>query len=125
MVSRLLADSRLDVDAIRVLTGVSDLGAVEVRPAPRWLTRLWSGRLGGMTLGRRIYLAPGIAEPDVLGRLLVHELVHVRQWAAAGPVRFLTVYVADYLRGRLRRLPHREAYRSIRYEVEARKIAGG
>jgi hypothetical protein len=55
--------------------------------------------------------------------LLVHELVHVRQWADFGVFGFLRRYLADYLRGRFKGLGHREAYLAIGFEQEARRLA--
>lgn len=52
-------------------------------------------------------------------RLLRHEEVHVRQWAAWGATGFLRRYLGDYLRLRLRGWPHWAAYRRIGFEVEA------
>ena len=53
------------------------------------------------------------------GRLLRHELVHVRQWRALGPFGFLRRYLAAYLRWRLRGHGHWAAYRRIPLEIEA------
>ena len=69
----------------------------------------------GITLGRLVILQRRSASH----RLLRHELVHVRQFANQGTVRFLVTYVAHYLRWRLRGYPHRGAYRRIPQEVEA------
>ena len=126
-VGQLLARAELGLPAVEVITGVAGLADVAVRPAPRWLRRLWRGQVVAMTVGKRIYLAPGLADGDParLGRLLVHELVHVRQWADAGAFRFLRRYAVDYLTGRVRGRSHTESYHGIRYEVEARRIAGG
>lgn len=79
-----------------------------------------------MTVMHRVYVDPRVfdADPDTLASLLLHELVHVRQWRDAGPRRFLIRYVGDYARGRLAGRNHDESYRGIRYEVEARRIAG-
>ena len=51
--------------------------------------------------------------------LLVHESVHIDQWRDYGVARFLTRYLGDYLYGRAVGLPHRVAYRAIRFEAEA------
>jgi Domain of unknown function (DUF4157) len=75
---------------------------------------------GGMTLGRFILLRRG-REDD--RQLLAHELVHVRQWREEGVFGFLWRYLRAYLSGRRRGLSHREAYRSIYFEVEARELA--
>ena len=82
--------------------------------------RLWIGGpvppgASGITLGRLI-----IVRRHATGaRLLRHELVHVRQFAERGWIRFLVPYVAHYLRWRLRAYPHRGAYRRIPHEIEA------
>ncbi|HVR32510.1 MAG TPA: DUF4157 domain-containing protein [Acidimicrobiia bacterium] len=124
---QLLARADLGLAAVEVLTGMPGLADVAVRPAPRWLRRLWRGQVVAMTVKKRIYLAPELVEGDParLGRLLVHELVHVRQWADAGALRFLRRYAVDYLVARVRGRSHTESYHGIRYEVEARRIAGG
>lgn len=118
--------SGLDAVSVAMLTGVVDPAAVQVLAAPRWLRRVWGGPVRAMTVMQRVYVAPQWLDADraVLGPLLVHEMVHVRQWAQAGPLRFLLRYLGDYLRGRLAGRSHREAYAGIRYEVEARTIAG-
>lgn len=85
---------------------------VAVRAA-RWLPVI-AGRLSGMrapaaavTLGRTI-----IVHPDVrlTGRLLRHELAHVRQWQRH-PITFPARYLVNHLR---------YGYQDNPYEVEAR-----
>jgi hypothetical protein len=82
--------------------------------------RLASGA-HGMTVGRHVFLVRGNEDRPVL---LAHELVHVRQYAEQGVIRFLARYLRDYLRnlGRLRN--HRAAYLAIPAEVEARAETG-
>jgi hypothetical protein len=58
-----------------------------------------------------------------LGRLVVHELVHTRQWADYGAFGFLRRYLSRYLSGLVRGRRHQVAYRSNPYEVEAREVA--
>jgi hypothetical protein len=77
--------------------------------------------VAGMTLGRWVLLRRG-HEHDA--GLLAHELVHVRQWRELGAARFLWRYLGSYARGRLRGLPHRDAYAAIPFEREARVLAG-
>ena len=122
-----LVRAGMDPAMVQSLTGVSDLDTVRVRSAPGWLRRLWIGPVQATTIMGTIYVAAQVLAGDgpALGRLLVHELVHVRQWRTAGPLRFLVRYLGDYLRGRLAGRNHAEAYRMIRYEVEARRVAGG
>jgi hypothetical protein len=76
-----------------------------------------------MTLGRWVFVDPKVlrGDPESLGRLVVHELVHVRQFSDLGLVGFFVRYLADYVRGRLRGLNHREAYRQNLFEEEARQ----
>jgi len=82
-----------------------------------WLTP----GVAAMTLGPVILLRRDHATDEAL---LAHELVHVRQWRELGVPRFLWRYLGAYLRGRLRRLSHQEAYEAIPLEVEARSLAG-
>lgn len=86
---------------------------------------LWGSGTGAITLGRRVFVDPDLlrGEPECLGRLVVHELVHARQWADYGPAGFLSRYLGRYLAGVLRGWGHRAAYRSNPYEAEAREAA--
>ena len=75
-------------------------------------------------------LGPATVDPAVLtaakyrpGLLLVHELVHVRQWGELGVIRFLWRYLSGYLGGRWKGLGHHAAYLAIPLEVEARVAA--
>lgn len=107
---------------VRLLPVVPEL--VPVRRRPRWLRPVWPKWAGAMALPGAIYLRPDQTDvpPAVLGALVAHELVHVRQWHALGLVGFLRHYLVDYLRGRRRRLGHRGAYRAIGLEAEAYDI---
>ena len=73
----------------------------------------------GMTIGRFVLLR---SDHDRSGEreLLAHELVHVRQYAEAGLVRFLWHYLRDYLVGLLSLRKHNAAYLAIPAEAEAR-----
>ena len=71
----------------------------------------------GMTIGRRVLLRKGHERRHAL---IAHELVHVEQWRDQGRVRFLTRYLADYLRSRGAGARHRVAYLAIPAEQEAR-----
>lgn len=55
--------------------------------------------------------------------LLAHEAEHLRQWHRHGVAGFLARYLRDYVRGRLGRLGHQQAYLAISFEVEARAAA--
>jgi len=76
----------------------------------------------GMTIGRFVFLTK---DADRSGRreLLAHELIHVRQYANAGLVRFLLRYLRDYLVGLVRLRHHRRAYLAIPAEEAARDEA--
>jgi hypothetical protein len=104
-----------------------ELDDVAVRPAPRWLARVWGSDISAMTVRTTIYVRSSLlaGDPATLGPLIVHELVHVRQWTQLGTPRFLWRYVSGYLRGRLTGLSHPDAYRAIPLEIEAREVAAG
>jgi hypothetical protein len=106
------------------LPGVN-LEQVVIRPAPTWLVRLWGKTISAMALRTTIYIRPDTldSDPSALGPLIVHELVHVHQWAQLGVVGFLWSYLSGYVGGRLAGLSHQDAYRAIPSEVEAREIA--
>ncbi|HMS12312.1 MAG: hypothetical protein V9E99_05835 [Microthrixaceae bacterium] len=69
-----------------------------------------------ITLGHVICIRERYVDDELLVR---HELVHVRQWREHGVVGFLRRYLSDYLRFRVRGLPHWAAYRRIGFECEA------
>lgn len=98
---------------------------VDVRPLPWWLKLVSPTWVTAITLPWAVYVRVEALEgdPELLPRLIAHELVHVRQWRTAGPLGFLRRYLADYLRGRRQRLGHRAAYRAITLESEATDIA--
>jgi hypothetical protein len=68
------------------------------------------------TLGRFVFVREDAVGS---GRLLRHELVHVRQWRHLGIIGFLVRYLGAYVRWRVRRYPHWAAYRRIPLEIEA------
>lgn len=112
-------------------TGLGDLirpvrpEQVTLRPASSVMRKMWGKGIQAMTLGNTVYLHPGaLAGPKrSLGLLVIHELVHVRQWRKRGVFGFLGSYLNDYAKGRSQRLGHRGAYRQIEFEMEARAIA--
>jgi hypothetical protein len=69
----------------------------------------------GITLGPLVCVRS--AAPSE--HLLRHEEGHVHQWRQLGVARFLTRYLAAYLRERLAGRPHWAAYRRIPLEIEA------
>lgn len=92
---------------------------------PWWLAPFLRGILG-ITLGRTIYLAPHLLErgQQTVEATLRHELAHVRQQMRLGLVRFLYRYLAEYVRLRLARMTHQQAYEAISFEREAREEEG-
>ncbi|HEU4520455.1 MAG TPA: DUF4157 domain-containing protein, partial [Thermoanaerobaculia bacterium] len=74
--------------------------------------------VAGITLGRRIYVAPHVAGKQ-LERLLRHELAHVAQIARHGLIAFYWRYIVEYVRHRRAGLSSAEAYRNISFEKEA------
>jgi hypothetical protein len=119
----LLAASGISPETVTSTLDVN-LEQIAIRPAPSWLATLWGETISAMTVGSTIYIRSNVlaADPSALGPLIVHELVHVQQWAELGVVRFLWQYVTGYLRGRLTGLAHEDAYRAIPIETEARAI---
>lgn len=76
----------------------------------------------GMTVGRFILLRSDVDRSGTR-QLIAHELVHVRQFAEQGMLRFLATYLRDYLRQLRVHRRHRAAYLAIPAEVEARAEA--
>ncbi len=70
-----------------------------------------------------IYVHPDRLQRPDLGRLIVHELVHIDQWRRLGAVGWARSYMGDYFRGRRAGLKHHDAYRAIALEKEARDVA--
>jgi hypothetical protein len=88
------------------------------------MRRFWGKGISAMTLPKRIFIDPVvITARQGPGLLLVHELVHVRQWEQLGVIRFLWRYLTAYFGGRIRGMSHRAAYLAIPLEVEARTVA--
>jgi hypothetical protein len=115
----------VDAVRLRLLVDPVDPDRVVVRSAPRLMTRLWRKGITAMTFPSTIYVDPTVlAGARRPGPLLVHELIHVRQWAELGVARFVWRYLSAYLSGRLRGQGHRDAYLAISLEVEARAAAG-
>lgn len=125
-VSSLIRAGGLDPVAVAARCGVEDVDAVRVRAAPAWMSRAWIGDVAAMTLPGTVYVRRDVLGGDSsrLAWLLVHELVHVRQWRELGPLRFLGRYVGEYLRARLAGRSHADAYRGIGLEREAVEAAG-
>lgn len=74
----------------------------------------------GMTIGRWIFLTQDRHRHGDRP-LLAHELVHVRQYADLGYLRFSWRYLRDYTRNLIRLRRGRAAYLAIPAEIEARR----
>ena len=98
---------------------------VDVRPVPPQLRPIWPKWAAAMTMPWAVYVRRDVldGDPGFLARIIAHELVHVRQWKTKGLVGFLRHYLTEYIRGRARKLGHKEAYRAISLEAEAYEIA--
>ena len=83
---------------------------------PWWMRPFLWRDVVALTIGRRVWISARARDVEPLIR---HELVHVRQMAEVGVVRFLWTYVRHYLRNRRRGMGHHDAYLAIPYEVEA------
>lgn len=105
--------------------GSLDPDEVRVRLVPKSFRFLWPRWVAAMTMPWAIYVRGDLlaASPEVLGRTIAHEMVHVRQWKQLGPVRFLYRYLGSYLGNRLAGMNHVDAYRSIPLELEAYRLA--
>src|SRR5687767_1654837 len=63
-----------------------------------------SAGMGAMTLGRHVFVRPGLLKREGAGRLtlpgwlVVHEAAHVLQYAERGFARFLAGYLRGYWR---------------------------
>lgn len=74
----------------------------------------------GITLGALVIVRKSAARSEGFAELLVHEQVHVRQFAELGTARFLARYLKSYARFRLRGYGHWQSYVRIPLEIEAR-----
>lgn len=94
---------------------VKDARAIVRYGFPWWLRLVMMRGVAGITLGRHVYLH---AECEVAAALR-HELVHVRQIARYGVLRFYWRWLCEYALNRWRGMSSHEAYRRISFEREA------
>jgi len=125
-----LAKSGVDLVWLAETLPRVDPTTIEIREAPRWFRALWVKGIVAVAMPWAIYFTPAMLdryekrfELPQLARLLVHELTHIEQLRRMGVMRHVAQYLADYVRGRLRRVGHWDAYRGVRLEVEARAVA--
>lgn len=121
----LLRRAGIDPDLVGALAGGVNPDAIRVRRGFAPVRLLWGPGIDAVAWGRLILVAPKALTGDAspLGRLIVHELVHVAQWRRLGLAGFARRYLSQYWRGRRRGLGHRDAYLAIDLEVEARTVA--
>lgn len=113
-----LRDDNVRLPRMRFYTG----------PVAHWVTR--AGRIGALTLGRRVFVAPSMLSREnglarMSGRLLAHEVAHVLQYERVGTARFLLRYLQEYFAGlwragNLDAGSRMGAYLDISFEREAR-----
>lgn len=103
-----------------------DPSRVPVWAASGWFRLFWARGITAVAMPWGIYVHPDRLQAPLaeIGPLIVHELSHIDQWRRLGPVGWLRSYLGDYLKGRREGLRHRDAYRRIGLEVEARDVAG-
>ncbi|HJQ77305.1 MAG TPA: hypothetical protein VJ948_08585 [Acidimicrobiia bacterium] len=120
---RLLREIGYDIDALMVHIAPIDPDRVNLWPASSLARRFWRTGIKGVTQWRWVLIDPEIlnGDRDRLARLVIHELVHLRQFRTQGFFRFMTSYLAQYWGGRMRGLTARQAYMDIRAEREARE----
>lgn len=121
---RLLRETGYDTDELRGAIAPVDPNQVNVWPASSVTRRFWGPGIRGVTLWRWVLVDPDMirGERDRLARLVIHELVHVRQFAELGYLRFMARYLSDYVGSRLDGMSHHEAYLAISAEREAREV---
>lgn len=109
----------LDEDEVSAFDHISDQLCRRVKLIR---TNLLPPAADGMTVGRFVFMRDDHIEHRG-STLLAHELVHVRQFAEMGVVRFLISYFGSYAKNFARTRNHRQAYLDIPLEIEARKEA--
>lgn len=123
--ARAISRAGLDTGAVRLAIHPIQPESVNLYPASPLLRRLWGEGISAITLWRWVFVDPKVlgGDEETLGRLTVHELIHLRQISDMGLGRFLWRYLRDYLRGRSHKLGHHESYRGIGLEREATELA--
>jgi hypothetical protein len=123
--ARILSRAALDTDHLSRELGPVRLEDVNIWPAAKGIRLLWRSGVRGITLWRLVVADPRMfdEDPDRLARFVIHELVHLRQFAELGYFRFMFRYLREYLQGRFRGQDHPTAYLAISAEEEAREFA--
>ncbi len=121
---RLLRQVGYDTDALRVRLHPVDPDRINVYPAAPGLRLFWRPGIKGVTHWRWVFVEPEFmrGDPVRLARLVIHELVHVRQYHDQGYLPFTVRYISDYWRGRFSGKTPRQAYLDVAAESEAREV---
>jgi len=121
---RILRKAGYDTETFRVRIAPVDPDHINVWPASRIFRRFWRAGISGSTHWRFVCVDPEVmrGDPQRLARLVIHELVHVRQYLASGYLRFVTAYLKEYWIARIRGKSPRQAYLDISMEREAREL---
>jgi hypothetical protein len=121
---RLLRDAGYDTDALRSWIAPVNPDTINIWPASPLFRIFWRKGIEGVTYWRYVIVDADVlrGDRDRLSRLVIHELVHVRQFSTIGYLPFVFSYVGEYLSGRLRGLSGYDAYRGISFEREAREL---
>lgn len=123
--ARILAEAGLDSAELRAELGPVRPEDVNIWPAAPYVRLLWRSGIRGVTLWKLVLADPEIMHGDIQGlaRFVIHELVHVGQFAELGYLRFMARYLREYVTARVRGEDHETAYLGISAEVEAREVA--
>lgn len=121
---RVLREAGYDTDALRLRIAPVNPDRVNLLPASRFFRRFWRSGISGVTHGPFVFIDPEVlrGDRDRLAKLVIHELVHVRQYVAAGYLRFVMSYLKEYWMGRIGGKSPRQAYLDISHEREAREL---
>ena len=121
---RILRAAGYDIDALHVRITPVNPDSINVWPASALFRRLWRSGVEGVTYGKAVFVDPRVmgGDPARLARLVMHELIHVRQFVSSGYVRFVSSYLEQYLMGRIGGKTPRQAYLDIAQEREAREL---
>lgn len=121
---RVLREAGYDTDALRLRIAPVNPDRVNLLPASRSFRRFWRSGISGVTHGPFVFIDPEVlrGDRDRLAKLVIHELVHVRQYVAAGYLRFVMSYLKEYWMGRIGGKSPRQAYLDISHEREAREL---
>ena len=121
---RVLRAAGYDSPELRVRVAPVNPDQVNVYPASRALRGLWRQGVRGVTLWKWVLIDPEVmrGDQDRLAKIIIHELVHLRQYIDQGWFRFTVNYLGEYWRARFRGEVHRHAYLNISAEKEAREM---